>query len=312
VAGRNIHVYEQLDVVGGSLDGSVDAEGGYVVRGGRMFEDYFACTFDLLATIPSADDRTVSVADDIFAFNRMVPGSGNCRIVRGGKPAGDRFELTLTAQDIFDINRLFLHSEASTGDQKIDDWFKPTFFGSNFWLMWSTMFSFQPWHSAAEMRRYLRRFIHLFPGFTRIAGILRTRYNQYDSLIAPIVAWLHDRGVQIGTGVKIVDVTINGSRQDRRVSGLTLASGEKIEVAPIDQVYLTLGSMTDNATYGTNDRAPEQIDQEGGGWKLWRRLAAEHEGFGRPEVFCGEPLTRISQMTSRFTRHEGELISRSQ
>ncbi|OOY21091.1 oleate hydratase [Thioclava sp. DLFJ5-1] len=288
VDGAAINVYEQLGTAGGSLDGSGDGEDGYLVRGGRMFEEHFACTFDLLGSIPSADDPATSAAQDIFAFNRMVPGSANCRIVRDGKPAEDRFDLTLTAQDIVDINRLILHREGSLGAQTIEDWFQPTFLDSNFWLMWSTMFSFQPWHSVVEMRRYLRRFIHLFPGFTRIAGILRTRYNQYDSLIAPIVSWLRDRGVQIVTGTQVVDVRIEGTRQDRRVSALAFASGEEIPVAETDKVYLTLGSMTDASVTGSNDRAPSRDDHEGGAWTLWRKLAAEHEGFGRPEVFCSE------------------------
>lgn len=215
VDGGNIRVYEQLAVPGGSLDGSVDAEGAYLVRGGRMFEKHFVCTFDLLGGIPSADDPALSAADDIFAFNRMAPGSGNCRIIRDARPAQDRFQLTLTARDALDIMRLTLRSEASLGDRKIEEWFRPTFFESNFWLMWSTMFSFQQWHSATEMRRYLRRFIHLFPGFTRIAGILRTRYNQYDSLIAPVVSWLRAQGVQVSTGAQVVDVRITGPEQER-------------------------------------------------------------------------------------------------
>ncbi|MFC2967768.1 oleate hydratase [Acidimangrovimonas pyrenivorans] len=288
VDGKDIHIYEQLGVAGGSLDGSGDAEAGYLVRGGRMFEEHFACTFDLLATVPSANDPAVSAAEDIFAFNRMVPGSANCRIVRGGRPAEDRYELTLTAQDIVDINRLILHSEPALGARTIEDWFKPSFFASNFWLMWSTMFSFQPWHSAVEMRRYLRRFIHLFPGFTRIAGILRTRYNQYDSLIAPILTWLRDRGVRIATAAQVIDVRIEGTRQERRVAALVLAGGQEVPVAETDQVYLTLGSMTDASATGSNDRAPGMEDREGGAWALWRKLAAAHEGFGRPEAFCSD------------------------
>jgi oleate hydratase len=288
IPGGNIHIYEQLDVAGGSLDGSGDAASGYLIRGGRMFEEHFACTFDLLSSIPSADDPAISVTDDILAFNRMVPGSSNCRLVKDGKPAEDRYELTLSPRDILDINRLILHSESSLGDQKIEDWFQPAFFESNFWLMWSTMFSFQPWHALIEMRRYLRRFIHLFPGFTRIAGILRTRFNQYDSLVAPIVTWLRDLGVQLETGAQITDVMIEGTRQNRSVTSLTLADGRIVPVGPEDRVYLTLGSMTDGSVIGSNTEAPSLEDREGSAWALWRGLAARHEGFGRPEAFCGD------------------------
>lgn len=288
IEGRNVHIYEQLKVAGGSLDGSGDAEAGYMIRGGRMFEEHFACTFNLLATIPSVDDPNISVADDIMAFNRMVPGSSNCRLVRDGLPAEDRYDLTLGTHDIVDINRLILQSESNLAGRSVEDWFKPSFFESNFWLMWSTMFSFQPWHSLTEMRRYLRRFIHLFPGFTRVAGILRTRYNQYDSLISPIVKWLRDKDVRIASDTQVADVRIKGTRQDRGVIALVLADGKHVQVSEDDQVYLTLGSMTDATTQGTNDRAPDLQDKEGGAWALWRRLAAQYEGFGRPEAFYGD------------------------
>ncbi|WGW02496.1 oleate hydratase [Tropicibacter oceani] len=286
VQGPNIHIYEQLGVAGGSLDGAGEAGAGYLTRGGRMFEEHFQCTFDLLDTIPLADDPGRSVSEDIRAFNRMVPGSSNCRLVRDGRPAENRFDLTLGAQDIVDINRLSLHSERGLDTRRIDDWFRPEFFDSNFWLMWSTMFSFQPWHSVVEMRRYLRRFIHLFPGFTRIEGILRTRYNQYDSLIAPIVQWLRDRGVQAHLDRRVTDVEIVGDRQDRQVTALVLGDGARVEVMPEDRVYLTLGSMTDGSVLGDNDNAPALADAEGGAWALWRKLAARHEGLGRPEAFC--------------------------
>ena len=286
VEGKCIRIYEQLCVPGGSLDGAGNAEEGYLIRGGRMFEEHFACTFDLLGTIPSADDPGISVAEDIKAFNHMVPGSSNCRLVRGGKPAEDRYDLTLSVHDIFDINLLVLRSESSLGSRRIDDWFQPAFFESNFWLMWSTMFSFQPWHALIEMRRYLRRFIHLFPGFTRLAGILRTRYNQYDSVIAPVVTWLRERGVQIATGTQVADVTIRDTKEGRCVTELVLGDGSSVPVSGAGRVYLTLGSMTDGSAAGSNHHAPSLEDREGGAWAFWRRLAVQYDGFGNPEAFC--------------------------
>ncbi|MCE8513658.1 oleate hydratase [Ruegeria pomeroyi] len=288
VAGHDIHIYEALETAGGALDGSGSAETGYLVRGGRMFEDQFVCTLDLLDRIPLADDPATSLKEDLLAFNRMVPGSSNCRLVRDGRPAEDRYELTLTARDIVDINRLFLHSERGLGGKTIQDWFQPGFFDSNFWLMWSTMFSFQPWHSLTEMQRYLRRFIHLFPGFTRIAGILRTRHNQYDSIIAPILTWLKARGVQVNTRVHVADVVIKGTKLDRRVTNLVLLDGKTVPVGSGGYVYLTLGSMTEGSTLGSNDHAPSSGKDPGPSWSLWQKLAREHDGFGNPDRFLGQ------------------------
>jgi oleate hydratase len=154
--------------------------------------------------------------------------------------------------------------------------------------MWSTMFSFQPWHSAIEMRRYLRRFIHLFPGFSRIKGILRTRYNQFDSIIAPVAEWLAERGVAFETGREVVDVDIRREGEARRAVALKMADGEAIAIRPEDRVYITLGSMTDASTRGDNTTAPPVPGDEGASWRLWRKLAAQHADFGNPEPFAGQ------------------------
>ncbi len=61
-------------------------------------------------------------------------------------------------------------------------------------------FAFEPWHSAVEFKRYLRRFLHEFPRINTLAGIDRTRYNQYDSVILPIETYLKNNGVDFRYG----------------------------------------------------------------------------------------------------------------
>ncbi len=289
VPGDRITILEHRGTAGGSLDGSGDAETGFLTRGGRMFEPNFVCTLDLLSTIPAPDDPSVSVTDDILAFKCMVPGRAECRLVRDGRKVEDRDRLGLGPEEIVALNRLLLMPEGRLDGRSIEDWFAPAFFDTNFWIMWSTMFSFQPWHSVAEMRRYMRRFLHLFPGLARIEGILRTRYNQYDSMVAPILAWLSERGVDLRTDSSVADVTIEGDMQGRLVTQLHLATGGVIDIAPEDRVYLTLGSMTDATVAGDRATPPASQDRPSPGFDLWRRLGARHEGLGRPEVFAGHP-----------------------
>lgn len=289
VPGDLITILEYRDVAGGSLDGSGDTGSGYLTRGGRMFEPNFVCTLDLLSAIPAPDGAGVSITDDILAFNRMVPGRAECRLVRDGRKVEDRFQLGLGPADMVALNRLLLIPERRVEGRTIQDLFAPAFFETNFWIMWSTMFSFQPWHSAAEMGRYMRRFLHLFPGLARISGILRTRYNQYDSIIAPILAWLSAHKVNLRTDSNVHDVTIIGNTDGRRVTTLHFASGENIPVTPDDRVYLTLGSMTDGGVTGDNNASPSSLDGPSSSFDLWRRLAARNEGLGRPEVFAGQP-----------------------
>src|ERR1700712_5300752 len=61
-------------------------------------------------------------------------------------------------------------------------------------------FAFQPWHSAVEFKRYLHRFIQEFPRINSLAGVDRTPYNQYDSIILPIETYLKAQGVQFRYG----------------------------------------------------------------------------------------------------------------
>ena len=111
VPGDRITILEHRGTAGGSLDGAGDAELGYLTRGGRMFEPNFVCTLDLLATIPAPDDPAMSVRDDILAFNRMVAGLGECRLVRDGRKPRIGLSLGLEPEDIVALNRLLLTPE---------------------------------------------------------------------------------------------------------------------------------------------------------------------------------------------------------
>ncbi len=288
VEGRHIRIFDDRPRPGGALDGWGDPTWGYLTRGGRMFEPNFVNTFDLLDTIPSADKSGISAGEDIRRFNREVRAASTCRLIAQDTKAG-MDHLGLSPAQILALNRLMLTPEGRLAGRSIASWFDRAFFDTNFWIMWSTMFSFQPWHSLAEMRRYMRRFIHLLPGLTRIKGVLRTRYNQYDSLIAPLVDWLAARGVRIETGATVTGAEIVGSAEDRRIAALDLGSGERVPVAPEDRVLLTLGSMTDGATYGSNTAPAPRAPGPCPSWDLWRALARQSPGLGAPETFCGTP-----------------------
>ncbi|MFO7855851.1 MAG: oleate hydratase [Paracoccaceae bacterium] len=288
VSGPSIRVLESASTLGGSLDGAGDPDSGYLTRGGRMFEEHFVCTLNLFGSIPSFDDPGTSITEDILAFNRATPGSSRCRLVRGGKKAPDRDRLRLGWRETGDLNLLLLTPERRLESRRIDHWFRPAFFETNFWTMWSTMFAFQPWHSAAELRRYLHRFIHLFPGFKRIEGVLRTRYNQYDSLVVPLRNWLVEKGVVLETDSTVTDVELEGEAERRHVRGLVLDGERVVEVGRDDRVLITLGSMTDGSQIGSATASPDPEPGATPAWTLWRKLAAGRSEFGRPEVFCGD------------------------
>lgn len=171
--------------------------------------------------------------------------------------------------------------------KRITDCFSEDFFTTDFWYMWCTTFAFEPWHSAIEFRRYLRRFVHLFPEFETMSGIHRTRYNQYDSIVRPLTAWLLERGVRIHTGHRVTDLSIRAG-PGTSVERIHFAGAHAdLPVAPQDLVFVTNGSMTADSTLGSHTAPPEgpHTDRSPSSFLLWHRIARDRDDFGRPEVF---------------------------
>ncbi|WP_297091606.1 oleate hydratase [Thermococcus sp.] len=289
--GENIHIIEKTPVNGGCLDGSGDPENGYLLRGGRMFEEHYEATWDLLGSIPSLDDPEKTILDEVVEFNKEYVGSSKCRLVGTPGKKVDFSKYGLTFRHLNEMNELIMTPEEKLGGITIEQWFSKDFFETNFWYFWATMFAFQPWHSVAEMRRYMLRFMHLVPGLNRIEGVKRTPYNQYDSIILPIQKWLKERGVNFIMGTKVVDVEIT-ERDGRKYITRLYTKGQNgegvIEVGEKDLVFITLGSMVDNSTYGDLDHPPVLNRGEGDSWKLWRKLVEKDPSLGNPDVFAGD------------------------
>jgi len=289
--GRCIEVLEQGDTFGGSLDGGGDPARGYVIRGGRMLEPHFGCTFDLFRDIPSLTATGLSVSEEIRAFTRRNVTSSRSRLVRG-RCRQEAPALQLSLRDRFDLARLASAREGALGATSIEAWFAPHFFASNFWFMWASMFAFQPWHSVVEFRRYMLRFMHLLPGFNRLEGIIRTPLNQYDSLVRPLAHWLATQGVTLRRGVRVTDIRFEHEEGGLApaVLALTDVSGTARErrLGAQDLLIVTLGSMTGHSSLGTMESPPPAPVPSAGAWDLWDRLARQGPAFGRPSVFHGD------------------------
>lgn len=289
VPGENISIYEETDKLGGSLDGEGSPEQDYVIRGGRMFtEEAYTCMFDLLSFIPSltAPDRTVK--EEMHDFNARVRSHSHSRLVRNGKKI-DASAMGFSNKDRLDLVAIMATSEESLGAKRIEDIFEPAFFKTNFWYMWCTTFAFQPWHSAVELKRYLLRFIQEFPRIHTLAGVRRTPYNQYDSIVLPVTTWLKERGVRFVMGASVTGLDFKYGPNGKGVERLRyLRDGVpgEIAVGPNDLVFVTNGSMTAGSSLGSMTSSPGlQTNAEGGSWALWETLARDHSDFGRPSVF---------------------------
>jgi oleate hydratase len=286
--GENIHIYEKLDVVGGAMDGAGEPEEGYVIRGGRMFNfPTYECTWDLFRTIPVLEEPDISVKEEMNEFNEIHESCAETRLMRGEKRI-DASEYQLDGTHRRQMLRLLATPEQRLGGIRIEEWFDDSFFETNFWYVWATIFAFQPWHSVAEVRRYMYRFLHEFPRLHTMEGVDRTKYNQYDSMIRPLRRWLEDHGVNFEYGHQVTDVEIVPSWAGRTVTEIhceTDGGTERVPVEPTDLVFVTNGSMTDGSDLGAMDEAPE-LNETGASWELWQSIAEEHPQFGNPSVFA--------------------------
>lgn len=287
MAGRCITVLEQSDRLGGSLDGAGSPETGYVIRGGRMLEAQYVCTYDLFSTIPTMDgSRTVT--EEIFDWNKVLKTSSRGRLVQDCR-ALNKPGYGLTRKHILALETLMIEPEALLGRTSIEGHFDSDFFDTNFWLMWSSTFAFQSWHSAIEFKRYLTRFVHMVPGFNQLHGIMRTVYNQYDSMIRPLQKWLLERGVHFEFDITVTDLGLRKGAIESRVEKIFYTRERdvgEIVLGQRDLVILTLGSMTESSTLGDNQHpAPLRDGSEEGCWALWKKIALGHREFGHPETF---------------------------
>ena len=184
--GGNISILEAAPVMGGSLDGAGDPARGYSMRGGRMLTtDNYECTWDLYKSIPSLDHPGKTVFDETVEFNEKHKSNSMARLVDRRRAKVPVTSMGFSMQDRLELLKLSQTDEERLAASCITDWLSPGFFETEFWYMWSTTFAFQPWHSAVEFKRYLHRFMLEFSRIETLAGVKRTIYNQYDSLVLP-------------------------------------------------------------------------------------------------------------------------------
>ncbi|WP_251717618.1 oleate hydratase [Lactobacillus agrestimuris] len=289
--GEKIHIFEELALPGGSMDGIYNPEKqAYIIRGGREMEPHFETLWDLFRSIPSLEHEGESVLDEFYRLNRKDPSFSKTRvIVNRGKELPTDGKLLLTPKAVKEIVDLVLTPEKDLQDKKINEVFTREFFESNFWLYWSTMFAFEPWASAMEMRRYLMRFVQHVATLKDLSSLRFTKYNQYESLILPMVHFLKDHGVNFHYDTVVDNIIVNKSDGEKVAKEIQLTEkGKKdtIKLTEDDLVFVTNGSITESTTYGDNTHPASEKHELGATWTLWKNLAAQDSDFGHPEKFC--------------------------
>jgi len=288
--GGNISILEVAPVMGGSLDGAGDPASGYSLRGGRMLTtDNYECTWDLYKSIPSLNNEGKTVFDETVEFNEKHPANSMARLVDRRRAKVPVTSMGFSMQDRLELLKLSNASEDELGASCITDWLSPGFFETDFWYMWATTFAFEPWHSAVEFKRYLHRFMLEFSRIETLAGVKRTIYNQYDSMVLPLQTWLAAKGVRLVADCKVTDLDYKTEDGKFVVTGIHCLRQGKSEVIAVndgDLVFMQNCSMTDASSLGSMTSAPRKLTKvESGGWTLWEKLAEGRPEFGNPAAF---------------------------
>jgi oleate hydratase len=308
MSGQDITIYEADDLLGGGFFLGGSAESGYNLPG-SVFDKEFRCTFDLLKSIPSATNPSISVTDEFFAFNTGEPYQDKAHIFdRDGRIVhGPRFGLSLG--DGACLARVLLTPEAMLDGRRIDEFFSRRFFSTEFWFLWSTIMGSLPEHSAIEFRRYMNRFLYLFGHLSDMTGVMRTPINQHQAFIEPLVAWLRPRGVNFLTGAFVQAIAFAPSSDRMTVARLDYVRGGEVTsvaVAPDDLVLVATGSQAADFSAGSMTEVPRPRST-GRSWALWTSLAKGRPEFGNPDAFFGEariPLSRWVTFTVTDTGTE--------
>lgn len=286
VSGSDISIYERSAQAGGSLGVFGDPTSGYVYPGGRVFEREYRCVFDLFSFIPSRTNPEISIKDDVLDFNAHSRWDNRSRLVDGQGRIVPQGPMGLRLRDRLDLLRILLTPDYRLQEKRIQDCVSPEFFRSQFWYIWSSIMAFRPRHSAIEMRRYMLRFMHLLPELWSMSFIYRTRINQYQAIVEPLMSWLVDRGVNILSGCLVSDVIFD--EDPSRITAKILCinrDGENHEV-PIgaeDLIFITNGSHISDLAIGSMASRPNP-KRNADPWKLWRKLARARPNFGDPSV----------------------------
>ncbi|HAT54455.1 MAG TPA: oleate hydratase [Lactobacillus sp.] len=310
--GDHIHILEELGLPGGSMDGIWNEQRGYIIRGGREMEPHFETLWDLFRSIPSLDTKDASVLDEFYWLNKEDPSYSKARVIenRGHRLANDG-ELTLSQKAIKELLDLAITPEEKLQDKRIDEVFTDEFFNSNFWLYWSTMFAFEKWASALEMRRYVLRFVHHVDSLSTLSSLRFTKYNQYESLVLPLVSFLTNHGVHFQYKTVVNNILVNRVGNDKVATKIEMTVDGKRQDQPLtpdDLVFVSNGSITESTTYGDNTHPAPKEHELGASWQLWKNLAAQDPDFGHPEKFCENIPAANWTMSATLTFSDDKIV----
>ena len=165
------------------------------------------------------------------------------------------------------------------------------------------------------MKRYLCRYVHHIDGLPDFSALRFTKYNQYESMILPLIKYLKNNGVKIYYGIDVKNVIFK-SKQNKKVATKIVYENDgetkEIDLMEDDLVFITNGCCTDTSCYGDQDNAPDlSIIKNGKGesWDLWKNIASQASNgeFGNPDKFCNH-VDKTNWMSATIEVSDDDII----
>ncbi|GAB1214052.1 hypothetical protein ATERTT37_003209 [Aspergillus terreus] len=316
-----VHILEKLSMAGGGTVSYGDATNGYDFRAGGLPQFNDVCMEHLLSLVPSTTRPGRTVLDDLVAYNEENPlkEASHTRFLSHksyGLSRTDPKKVNLGLRDRVDLFMLTSKTEKALGRTRINEYFSESFFKSNYWLMLATTFGFQPWHSAAELRRLISRFMHDIHDLNRPRRLDRGQYNRHEAIVGPIAKFLVSSGVDFQFNTTVTDIVTQctSSSSTCRITEIHATKDDNpehaIHLSPDDIVFVSLGSVMSGATTGTNITPPSlefmEIDKDlDENWLLWLELSTNDARFGNAYNFCTRMTeSRIASFTITFKNQD--------
>lgn len=274
---------------------------GYIARGGRMLNyRTYVDLMDLLSRIPSVTEPGMTAEEDTRDFDAKHRTFDKARLMEGGKGIIDGGKLGVNNKDRILLTKLIAmpdSEEEKLDNITIEEYFKddPHFFETNFWFMWETTFAFRTRSSAQELRRYMHQMIYEFTQIEHLVGVNRTRYNQYESIMLPLIEYLKEQGCKIILNRRVTDWEFKETpmQDEITVTGLKMTNTltqeeEHVTVDEDTAVIFTNGSITDSATLGDYETPAVENMDYGAASSLWKKASERFYNLGNPDKFFAD------------------------
>lgn len=161
--------------------------------------------------------------------------------------------------------------------------------------MWETTFAFRTRSSAQELRRYMHQMIYEFTQIEHLVGVNRTRYNQYESIMLPLIHYLKAQGCQIILNRRVIDWKFKETPMQDEITVTELImvntetnTEETIEVDNDTAVLFTNGSITDSATLGDFETPIIENMDYGAASSLWKKASEKFYNLGNSDKFFAD------------------------